>query len=54
MARENGLCLLSEEWMSRKHHQNYIRFISENGAMQALQSFMEGPPAVKHFEKLPV
>ena len=46
--------LISEEWLSREHHQNYIKFISENGAMNQLVSFLEGPPTIKYYSRLMV
>ena len=46
--------LIFEEWLSQQHHQNYIKFISENGVMNQLVSFMEGPPEVKYYGKLTI
>lgn len=43
-----------EEWQSRDHHQRYIAFISENGVMQQLLSFMQAEPVVTYHSKLAV
>ncbi len=46
--------LIYEEWQSQKHHQDYIKFIKENGVMNKLMSFMETAPTVNYFSKLPL
>jgi len=51
---ETNNFLLIEEWLSCEHHQNYIKFISENGVMEQLVAFMEGPPKVQYYSKLPI
>lgn len=43
-----------EEWQSKDHHQNYIKFITENGVMAKLASFLDTPPSVKYFNKLKI
>ena len=52
--QQTGNFLIFEEWLSREHHQNYIKFISENGVMEQLVSFLEGPPEVTYLEKLAI
>lgn len=52
--RETGRFLLLEQWLSRAHHEGYIQFISDNGVMAELLAFMQGPPDVKYYERLPV
>lgn len=51
---ESDSFLIFEEWLSREHHQRYISFISENGVMAELVAFLDGPPSVQYFEKLPI
>ncbi len=51
---ETGRFLLLEEWRSREHHESYIQFISDNGVMAELLAFMQGPPDVKYYAKLPL
>lgn len=43
--------MLSEEWLSKEHHQSYIQLISENGVMSQLLSFMQDPPAITYYER---
>ena len=52
--QETGRFLLLEEWQSRTHHETYIQFISDKGIMAQLLAFMQGPPEVKYYSKLPV
>lgn len=51
---ETGRFLLLEEWRSKTHHETYIQFISDNGVMAELLAFMQGPPDVKYYSKLPL
>ncbi|MCZ4279741.1 antibiotic biosynthesis monooxygenase [Kiloniella laminariae] len=51
---ETDQFLVFEEWASRDDHQKYIEFISQNGVMTQLLAFMEGPPEVKYYAKVPV
>ncbi|MEJ2116959.1 MAG: antibiotic biosynthesis monooxygenase [Alphaproteobacteria bacterium] len=44
--------LISEEWLSREHHQNYIKFVTDNGALSQLASYLEGPPVIKYYSRL--
>lgn len=46
--------LIYEEWQSQKAHQGYIRFITDNGVMNKLMSFMETAPTVNYYSKLPL
>jgi quinol monooxygenase YgiN len=46
--------LISEEWLSREHHQNYIEFVTEIGVMNQLVSFLDGPPVIKYYSRLMV
>lgn len=48
---ETGNLLIFEEWLSRAHHQAYIKFISENGVMKQLLAFMQGPPDVSYYNR---
>ena len=50
--RESDGFLIYEEWLTRKHHQDYIAFISENGVLQQLASFLTTAPDVGYYERL--
>ncbi|NRB40189.1 MAG: antibiotic biosynthesis monooxygenase [Pseudomonadales bacterium] len=52
--QDNNELLLDEEWLSASHHQKYIEFISANGVMENLVSFLQGPPVVKYFNEVDV
>jgi len=41
--------MLFEEWLSKEHHQSYIQFISENGVMSQLLSFMQDAPVITYY-----
>jgi quinol monooxygenase YgiN len=45
----NNEMLLDEEWLSVERHQDYLKFISENGVLDALGEFLIGPPQIKYF-----
>ncbi|WP_062061826.1 putative quinol monooxygenase [Aquimarina longa] len=49
---QNNSLIIYEKWESKEKHANYIEFISTNGAMEQLASFLAGPPEVSYFEKL--
>lgn len=46
--------IISEDWMSRKHHGKYIQFISENGVMNGLISYLQQEPVIKYYEILDI
>ncbi|CCO46386.1 conserved hypothetical protein containing Dimeric alpha-beta barrel domain [Vibrio nigripulchritudo SOn1] len=50
----SGEMLLDEEWASVEHHQSYIAFISENGVLAQLQSFLASAPDIKYFKTLDI
>ncbi|OUS03816.1 antibiotic biosynthesis monooxygenase [Gammaproteobacteria bacterium 42_54_T18] len=52
--REKDELLLDEMWVSAEHHQQYIEFISANGVMGGLASFLQGPPDIKYFDVVDV
>jgi len=52
--RENNELLLDEMWVNADHHQQYIEFISANGVMGNLASFLQGPPVIKYFDDVDV
>lgn len=52
--QETGDFLIFEEWLSRQHHEQYIKFISDNGVLNQLASFMEGPPDIKYYSRLTI
>ncbi|MEJ2406613.1 MAG: antibiotic biosynthesis monooxygenase [Candidatus Thiodiazotropha sp.] len=45
----NNEMLLDEEWLSTERHQDYLKFISGNGVLEALEEFLVGPPQIKYF-----
>jgi quinol monooxygenase YgiN len=44
--------IIAEDWMSKEHHEKYIKFISENGVMKGLISYLQEDPAIKYYEML--
>jgi quinol monooxygenase YgiN len=50
--KESGKMVFDEEWRSTEDHQKYLASIAENGVMNELISFLEGPPEVKYFERV--
>lgn len=44
--------LIFEEWLSREHHGAYIAAITENGVMDQLLGFMDGPPEVRYYKRM--
>ena len=50
--RENGAFLIVEEWLSRKHHGDYIASISDNGVLNQLAAFFNEAPEIRYYERL--
>ena len=46
--------IISENWQSKTHHGKYIEFISKNGVMQSLISFLQKEPSIKYYEALKI
>jgi quinol monooxygenase YgiN len=46
--------IISEDWVSKEHHGKYIKFISENGVMENLISFLKDRPSIKYYDILSV
>ena len=44
--------IFDEMWESVEHHQNYLSFITQNGVMTELASFLSSPPEIKYFDLL--
>jgi quinol monooxygenase YgiN len=44
--------IISEDWLSKKHHGEYINFISENGVMKGLISYLQEEPVIKYYDIL--
>jgi quinol monooxygenase YgiN len=44
--------IISEDWDSKKHHGDYIEFISENGVMKGLISYLQQEPSIKYYNML--
>jgi len=53
-AEETSKLLILEEWKTRSHHQAYIASITDNGVMEQLLSFMDGPPDVQYYERVAI
>ncbi len=51
---ENNDIVFYEKWESRKMHNNYIDFISNNGVMGQLVAFLTKAPEVTYFENLAI
>jgi len=51
---KNNEMLLDEEWLTVESHQEYLNFISENGVLEELSSFLSAPPIIKYFEKVEI
>jgi quinol monooxygenase YgiN len=52
--RDTGKMVLDEEWLTVDHHQEYIKFITDNGVMDELRSFLESPPEIKYLDRLSI
>ncbi len=48
------ILLFRERWLSRSHHERYIESIMQNGVMEALVSFLEGPPEILYLEEVDI
>lgn len=46
--------IITESWVSKEHHNNYIKFISENGVMKRLISFLQKEPTIKYYKILDI
>lgn len=51
---ETGVMIFDEDWQSIEDHQAYIDFISRNGVMEQLASYLEQPPKVTYLTALPL
>jgi quinol monooxygenase YgiN len=49
---DSGRMVFEEEWRSVADHQNYLASIADNGVMNELISFLQGPPEIKYFEQV--
>jgi quinol monooxygenase YgiN len=52
--RESGEMVFDEEWLTADHHQEYIKFITNNGVMGQLGAFLESPPLIKYLGRLSI
>lgn len=50
--RESGRMIFDEEWLTVDHHQKYIKFITSNGVLGELGSYLESPPEIKYLDCL--
>ena len=49
---ENNEMLLDEEWLSVQHHENYLKYIEDNGVLSALVEFFKEPPKINYYETI--
>jgi len=45
---------INEIWESKESHHNYIKFISENGVMSELVSYLSNKPNIKYYDILEI
>ena len=50
----NKEMIITENWLSKEHHGRYIQFISKNGVMEGLISYLDGKPSIKYYEILDI
>jgi quinol monooxygenase YgiN len=50
--KESGEMILDEEWLSVDHHHDYIKFITDNGVLGELSSFLKSPPEIKYLDRM--
>lgn len=46
--------IITENWSSKEHHNKYIKFISENGVMKDLVSYLQKEPSIKYYDILSI
>lgn len=46
--------IINETWNSKDAHKKYIEFISSNGVMQELASFLSSEPNIKYYDILDI
>lgn len=46
-----GNMILVEQWESRGHHEKYLQWRTETGAVDKIVSMLAGPPSIRYFEK---
>ena len=51
---KTGSLAIYEEWTSRQHHQNYIKFVTDKGVMKQLVGFLKAPPVIKYYTRLKI
>jgi len=51
---KNSEMLLDEEWISVESHQEYLKFIKENGVLGELGNFFNAPPQIKYFKMIEI
>lgn len=51
---ETNEMIITEEWESKEHHGKYIDFISQNGVMQGLISYLQKEPIIKYYDILDI
>lgn len=47
---DNEKMIFDEMWESVEHHQKYLGFITKNGVMAELASFLASKPKIKYFD----
>jgi len=51
---ETSEMAINEIWESKESHHNYIKFISENGVMSELVSYLSNKPNIKYYDILEI
>lgn len=44
--------ILIEKWESRQHHEKYMGWRTETGALEALGAMLSQPPSIRYFDDL--
>lgn len=49
---EKGTIVLYEKWDSAGHHQKYMAWRQETGALAQLGAALTGPPSIRYFDRV--
>ena len=51
---DSGNLVFYERWESRKHHESYMAWRRETGAMDQAAAMLVGTPSIRYFERIDV
>jgi len=51
---DSGNLVFYERWESRKHHESYMAWRREAGAMDQMAAMLVGTPSIRYFERIDV